>query len=42
MSRIRAIETVTDIPLVIRGGSGVPIAQHYAHAIKCVQIALGN
>jgi fructose-bisphosphate aldolase class II len=25
--RIRAIEAVTDIPLVIHGGSGVPIAQ---------------
>jgi fructose-bisphosphate aldolase class II len=30
--RIRAIETVTDIPLVIHGGSGVPIAQRTALA----------
>ena len=30
--RIRAIETVTDIPLVIHGGSGVPIAQRSALA----------
>ncbi|MEO1539243.1 MAG: class II fructose-bisphosphate aldolase [Pseudomonadota bacterium] len=26
-ARIRAIETVTDVPLVIHGGSGVPVAQ---------------
>jgi fructose-bisphosphate aldolase class II len=25
--RIRAIEAVTDVPLVIHGGSGVPLAQ---------------
>ena len=25
--RIRAIESVTDVPLVIHGGSGVPVAQ---------------
>ncbi len=30
--RIRAIETVTDVPLVIHGGSGVPIAQRTALA----------
>ncbi|WP_370229212.1 class II fructose-bisphosphate aldolase [Cognatishimia sp.] len=30
--RIRAIEAVTDIPLVIHGGSGVPIAQRSALA----------
>ncbi len=30
--RIRAIEAVTDIPLVIHGGSGVPIAQRTALA----------
>ncbi len=30
--RIRAIEDVTDIPLVIHGGSGVPIAQRTALA----------
>ncbi|WP_112322499.1 class II fructose-bisphosphate aldolase [Oceanibium sediminis] len=27
MARIRAIEAVTDVPLVIHGGSGVPVAQ---------------
>ena len=27
VARIRAIEAVTDIPLVIHGGSGVPMAQ---------------
>ncbi len=30
--RIRAIETVTDVPLVIHGGSGVPVAQRKALA----------
>ncbi|MFV2051610.1 class II fructose-bisphosphate aldolase [Aliiroseovarius sp. YM-037] len=30
--RIRAIESVTDVPLVIHGGSGVPIAQRHALA----------
>lgn len=30
--RIRAIEAVTDVPLVIHGGSGVPIAQRTALA----------
>jgi fructose-bisphosphate aldolase class II len=30
--RIRAIEAITDIPLVIHGGSGVPIAQRTALA----------
>jgi len=30
--RIRAIEAVTDIPLVIHGGSGVPVAQRTALA----------
>ena len=30
--RIRAIETVTDVPLVIHGGSGVPVAQRTALA----------
>ncbi|WP_227270624.1 class II fructose-bisphosphate aldolase [Roseobacter weihaiensis] len=31
-ARIRAIEAVTDIPLVIHGGSGVPLAQRRALA----------
>ncbi len=31
-ARIRAIEAVTDVPLVIHGGSGVPIAQRSALA----------
>lgn len=31
-ARIRAIEAVTDIPLVIHGGSGVPVAQRSALA----------
>jgi len=31
-SRIRAIEATTDIPLVIHGGSGVPLAQRSALA----------
>ncbi|MDA5094630.1 class II fructose-bisphosphate aldolase [Aliiroseovarius sp. KMU-50] len=30
--RIRAIETLTDVPLVIHGGSGVPVAQRTALA----------
>ncbi len=30
--RIRAIEAVTDVPLVIHGGSGVPVAQRLALA----------
>ena len=30
--RIRAIEAVTDVPLVIHGGSGVPVAQRQALA----------
>ena len=30
--RIRAIEAVTDIPLVIHGGSGVPVTQRTALA----------
>jgi fructose/tagatose bisphosphate aldolase len=30
--RIRAIEAVTDVPLVIHGGSGVPVAQRAALA----------
>lgn len=30
--RIRAIEAVTDVPLVIHGGSGVPVAQRMALA----------
>ena len=30
--RIRAIEDVTDLPLVIHGGSGVPMAQRTALA----------
>ena len=29
-ARIRAIEAVTDLPLVIHGGSGVPLAQRQA------------
>lgn len=29
IDRIRAIEAVTDIPLVIHGGSGVPVAQRH-------------
>jgi len=31
--RIRAIEAVTDVPLVIHGGSGVPVAQRTALAL---------
>lgn len=31
-ARIRAIEAVTDVPLVIHGGSGVPVAQRRALA----------
>ncbi|MEL7416493.1 MAG: class II fructose-bisphosphate aldolase [Pseudomonadota bacterium] len=31
-ARIRAIETVTDVPLVIHGGSGVPVAQRQSLA----------
>lgn len=31
-ARIRAIEAVTDVPLVIHGGSGVPLAQRQALA----------
>ncbi|GAB5447680.1 class II fructose-bisphosphate aldolase [Gymnodinialimonas sp.] len=31
-ARIRAIEAVTDVPLVIHGGSGVPLAQRMALA----------
>ena len=31
-ARIRAIEAVTDVPLVIHGGSGVPLAQRTALA----------
>ena len=31
-ARIRAIEAVTDVPLVIHGGSGVPAAQRTALA----------
>ena len=30
--RIRAIEAVTDVPLVIHGGSGVPVVQRTALA----------
>lgn len=32
MAKIRAIEAVTDVPLVIHGGSGVPVAQRIALA----------
>ncbi len=32
LPRIRAIEAVTDVPLVIHGGSGVPVAQRTALA----------
>ena len=32
VARIRAIEAVTDVPLVIHGGSGVPVAQRRALA----------
>ena len=31
-ARLRAIEAVTDLPLVIHGGSGVPLAQRTALA----------
>lgn len=31
--RIRAIEALTDVPLVIHGGSGVPLAQRHALAL---------
>lgn len=33
VARIRAIEAVTDVPLVIHGGSGVPVAQRRALAL---------
>ena len=32
LARIRAIEAVTDVPLVIHGGSGVPVAERQALA----------
>ena len=40
-ARIRAIQTLTGVALVIHGGSGVPIAQPRALAQKLVQHACG-
>lgn len=34
MPRIRMIEAVTDVPLVIHGGSGVPVAQRRKLALE--------
>lgn len=39
--RIRAIEAVTEVPLVIHGGSGVPVAQRSALA-RCSKICKFN
>lgn len=42
--RIRAIEAVTDVPLVIHGGSGVPLAQRRlsAHYSKVCKFNIGT
>ncbi|NRA99843.1 MAG: class II fructose-bisphosphate aldolase [Rhodobacteraceae bacterium] len=42
--RIRAIEAVTDVPLVIHGGSGVPLAQrgHLARTSKIGKFNIGT
>lgn len=42
--RIRAIEAVTDVPLVIHGGSGVPVAQRtkLAHGSKICKFNIGT
>ena len=42
--RIRAIEAVTDVPLVIHGGSGVPVAQRraLAHGSKICKYNIGT
>ncbi len=43
-ARIRAIEAVTDLPLVIHGGSGVPVAQRAALArtLKICKFNIGT
>ncbi len=42
--RIRAIEAVTEVPLVIHGGSGVPVAQRsaLAHGSKICKFNIGT
>ena len=42
--RVRAIEAVTDVPLVIHGGSGVPLAQrgHLARTSKIGKFNIGT
>ncbi|OXT00597.1 fructose-bisphosphate aldolase [Notoacmeibacter marinus] len=42
--RIRAIEAVTDVPLVIHGGSGVPVAQRrtLAHGSRICKFNIGT
>ncbi|WP_298295191.1 class II fructose-bisphosphate aldolase [uncultured Litoreibacter sp.] len=44
VDRIRAIETVTDVPLVIHGGSGVPSAQRaeLAHSSSICKFNIGT
>jgi fructose-bisphosphate aldolase class II len=43
-ARIRAIEAVTEVPLVIHGGSGVPLAQrsHLARTSKICKFNIGT
>ncbi|WP_424944914.1 class II fructose-bisphosphate aldolase [Aliiroseovarius crassostreae] len=43
-ARIRAIEAVTEVPLVIHGGSGVPLAQRnaLAHGSKICKFNIGT
>lgn len=43
-ARIRAIEAVTEVPLVIHGGSGVPVAQRtaLAHSSKICKYNIGT
>mgnify|MGYP001822041340 CR=1 FL=1 len=43
-ARIRAIEAVTEVPLVIHGGSGVPVAQRtaLAHGSKICKYNIGT
>ncbi len=43
-ARIRAIEAVTTVPLVIHGGSGVPVAQrsHLAQTSKICKFNIGT
>jgi len=42
--RLRAIEAVTDVPLVIHGGSGVPTAQrrHLAQTSRICKFNIGT